>query len=61
MSGDQQAQNDFITLLKAGGSDYPYELMKNAGIDMATAAPYKALIKRMNNIMDEMEIILNNR
>ena len=60
-SGDQQAQNDFITLLKAGGSDYPYELMKNAGIDMATAAPYKALIKRMNNIMDEMEIILNNR
>mgnify|MGYP001379665271 FL=1 len=60
-SGDQQAQNDFITLLKAGGSDYPYDLMKNAGIDMATAAPYKALIKRMNNIMDEMEIILNNR
>ena len=60
-SGDQQAQKDFINLLKAGGSDYPYELMKNAGIDMATAAPYKALIKRMNNIMDEMEIILNNR
>jgi oligoendopeptidase F len=60
-SGDQQAQKDFINLLKAGGSDYPYDLMKNAGIDMATAAPYKALIKRMNNIMDEMEIILNNR
>jgi oligoendopeptidase F len=60
-SGDQQAQKDFINLLKAGDSDYPYDLMKNAGIDMATAAPYKALIKRMNNIMDEMEIILNNR
>jgi oligoendopeptidase F len=60
-SGDQQAQKDFINLLKAGDSDYPYDLMKNAGIDMATAAPYKALIKRMNTIMDEMEIILNNR
>jgi oligoendopeptidase F len=60
-TGDQQAQEDFINLLKAGGSDYPYELMKNAGIDMATAAPYRALVKRMNGIMDEMESILNNR
>ena len=60
-SGSQQAQQDFINLLKAGGSDYPYQLMKNAGIDMATAAPYEALIERMNNIMDEMESILDNR
>ena len=35
--------------------------MKNADIDMATAAPYEALIERMNNIMDEMESILDNR
>lgn len=60
-SGNQQAQQDFINLLKAGGSDYPYQLMKNAGIDMATAAPYVALVERMNNIMDEMESILDNR
>ncbi len=58
-SGDQQAQQKFIDLLKAGGSDYPYQLMKNAGIDMATAAPYRALIERMNNIMDKMEAILD--
>ena len=58
-SGDQQAQEDFITLLKAGGSDYPYKLMKNAGIDMSTAAPYRALIERMNDIMDQMEAILD--
>jgi len=56
-----RGQQDFIRLLKAGGSDYPYQLMKNAGIDMATAAPYRALVKRMNNIMDEMEIILDNQ
>lgn len=60
-SGDAQAQDNFIDLLKAGGSDYPYELMKNAGIDMATTAPYRALVKRMNNIMDKMETILANR
>jgi oligoendopeptidase F len=59
-SGDQAAQRDFINLLKAGGSDHPYELMKKAGIDMATPAPYRALITRMNNIMDKMEAILDN-
>lgn len=58
-TGDQQAQQDFINLLKAGGSDYPYSLMKNAGIDMATPAPYRALVDRMNSIMDKMEIILD--
>ena len=58
-SGDHKAQQDFINLLKAGGSDYPYKLMKNAGIDMATPAPYRALVERMNNIMDEMEAILD--
>jgi oligoendopeptidase F len=60
-SQDKQAQEDFINLLKAGGSDYPYQLMKNAGIDMATPAPYRALVTRMNAIMDEMEAILDNQ
>jgi oligoendopeptidase F len=60
-SNDKQAQQDFINLLKAGGSDYPYQLMKNAGIDMATPGPYRALISRMNSTMDEMEAILDRQ
>lgn len=55
------AQQDFIQLLKAGGLNYPYELMKKAGMDMATAAPYRALVARTNAIMDEMETLLNRR
>jgi oligoendopeptidase F len=35
--------------------------MKNAGIDMATPEPYRALISRMNGIMDEMESILDRQ
>ena len=48
----------FLTLLRAGGSDYPYELYKRAGIDMASPAPYQALIARMNRIMDDIEKLL---
>ena len=60
-SGDRDAQQDFINLLKAGGSDYPYDLMKETGIDMASPEPYQALITRMNNIMDQMEAILDKQ
>jgi len=49
------ARDRFINMLKAGGSDYPYELYRRAGIDMATAAPYQALIARMNRVMDQIE------
>jgi oligoendopeptidase F len=48
-------------VLRAGGSRYPYELLKDAGVDLATAAPYEALVKRMNTIMDEIETILDRR
>jgi oligoendopeptidase F len=51
------ARERFLKLLRAGGSDYPYELYKAAGIDMATPAPYQALAARMNHLMDEIETL----
>ncbi len=45
-------------ILKAGGSRYPYELVQEAGVDLATPAPYQALVVHMNNIMDQIESIL---
>ncbi len=51
------AAERFLTMLRAGGSDYPYEIYRRAGIDMATAAPYQALVARMNRIMDEIETL----
>lgn len=51
----------YLGLLEAGGSDYPYELVKRAGVDLATPAPYQALVARMNSIMDEIEGILARR
>jgi len=49
------ARDRFIAMLKAGGSDYPYNLYKKAGLDMASPAPYQALIARMNRILDEID------
>jgi oligoendopeptidase F len=55
------ARDRFVNLLKAGGSDYAYDLYRRAGIDMATPAPYQALVARMNRIMDEIEKLLPER
>lgn len=52
------AVDTYLGLLKSGGSDYPYELVKRAGVDLATPAPYQALVARMNRIMDQIETIL---
>ena len=52
---DAGARDRYINMLKAGGSDYPYNLYKNDGIDMASPAPYQALVARMNRIMDQID------
>ena len=53
------ALEKYVALLEAGGSDYAYELLKRAGVDMATPAPYRATFARMNRIMDRIEEILD--
>ena len=53
--------DNYKNLLRAGGSDYPYEILKAAGVDMATPEPYRAVVDRMNAIMDEMEVLLDNQ
>jgi oligoendopeptidase F len=61
LQGRPGAVENYMKLLKAGGSDYPYELLKQAGVDMATPAPYQAVFTRMNAIMDQIEGILDQR
>ncbi|HEX7437986.1 MAG TPA: M3 family oligoendopeptidase [Caldimonas sp.] len=61
VGGDKAALGRYLDMLKAGGSDYPYELVKTAGVDLATPAPYQALVARMNRIMDDIEAILAKR
>ena len=58
LANEPGALDRYLTLLKAGGSNYPYELVKTAGVDLATPAPYQALAGRMNSIMDEIEATL---
>ena len=59
LAGDKTSTKKYIEFLSAGGSDYPINLLKKAGVDMTTSEPFELTMKKMNRVMDEMEKILN--
>jgi oligoendopeptidase F len=61
LAGDKAATKKYLELLKSGGSDYPINLLRTAGVDMTTAEPLQLTMKKMNRIMDEMEKILDKK
>ena len=61
LAGDKDATKRYLRLLKSGGSDYPIELLKKAGIDMTTPLPFDLAMKKMNRVMDEIEKILDRK
>ena len=61
MSGDQKALKNYMDFLSAGGSDYPIELLKKAGVDMTSTDPFEKTTASMNKVMDEIEKILDKK
>jgi oligoendopeptidase F len=60
-AGDAQATKRYLAFLAAGGSKYPIDLLKDAGVDMTTDEPLDLTLKEMNRVMDQMEAILAAR
>jgi len=60
-AGDRTAKERYLKFLGAGGSQYPIDLLREAGVDMTTDEPLDLTIKTMNRVMDEMEAIIARR
>ena len=56
--GDTALRERYFTLLKSGSSADAYALTKAAGLDLATPEPYRALLRRMNRAIDQLETLL---
>ena len=54
-------RSDTWRFSRAGGSKYPIDLLKDAGVDMTTDEPLDLTMKAMNRVMDEMEALLARR
>lgn len=55
------ATTAYLHLLSAGGAGYPYDLLVEAGVDLARPEPYRTLMRRMEGIMDEIEALLEEK
>lgn len=59
LNKEKGSKETLINILQAGGSNYPFDILLNAGVDMSSEAVYSSIISRMNQLMDEVELILN--
>jgi len=55
----QPAIDAYYNILKGGGSKYPTELIKDAGVDPMSSEPVTLTMQKMNKVMDQMEEILS--
>jgi len=61
INNEPGAVDKYLKFLSAGGSKYPIDLLKDAGVDMTTSAPFDKAMSRMNWAMDELEKILKKK
>jgi oligoendopeptidase F len=53
-TGGPQARDDYFAFLRSGGSRYPLQSLKLAGVDMSTPAPVQAAITRFDKLVGEL-------
>ena len=57
--GEKGAFENYIKMLSAGGSDWPIEEVKLGGVDLTTKEPFLAVIKRMEELVNQLDRLLN--
>jgi oligoendopeptidase F len=45
----------YMTLLKAGGSDHPMQLLRRAGVDLSAPEPVEAVVRHMDELVTRLE------
>ncbi len=53
--GDSAAIKRYLEFLSSGGSDYPLDLLKKAGVDMTSPLPVNNALRIFSDLVDEME------
>jgi len=57
----KDAIDKYLNFLKSGSSDYPINILREAGVDMSSPDPILAVTKKMDALLDEMESLIIKR
>lgn len=58
LTGNKENVEKYKGFLKAGGSKYPIDAIKDGGVDMTTPKPLEATIERFNELLDMLEELI---
>jgi len=56
----ENAFENYLNLLKSGGSDYPVKQVLEAGVDLTKEDSFKAVVHRLEELVDELEVVLKS-
>ena len=59
LQNESDNRDKYLQFLKMGGSDYPINLLKNAGVDMSTSQPVESVINIFSETLKEMKELIN--
>ncbi|OFW16836.1 MAG: oligoendopeptidase F [Acidobacteria bacterium RIFCSPLOWO2_12_FULL_67_14] len=60
LAGDTETTRRYLAFISSGGSNYPIDLLREAGVDMTSDEPLDVTMRTMNRIMDEIEAMLGS-
>ncbi len=55
LNGGKKERDDYLSFLKSGGSRYPVEALKMAGVDMSKPEPVESALKHFESMLDLYE------
>ncbi|MFL6280054.1 MAG: oligoendopeptidase F [Vicinamibacterales bacterium] len=55
MSGNADARDRYLTLLRSGGNDYPMDQLKKAGVDLSQPDTVRAVIEQLEDLVTRLE------
>lgn len=59
-NAEPSARDLYLNMLKAGGSQYPIDLLKIGGVDMSSSAPYGIAFKSMEEALEQAEKLIQD-
>jgi len=57
LEGGTVELNDYLNFLKEGGSKYPIDLLKGAGVDVISPEPVRATLNKFSDLVDQLELL----
>ena len=59
LQGVEGARERYLEFLGSGGSDYPLELLRKAGVDLESPDPYERTHRAVSRNLDRLEELLD--